>query len=248
MSFSLIDRLTKSKSDQKHHNQPLCTSKYTMAASKLSPQERLMRKRSAARLRQQRCRARKRQAMMERAAKTKTAPRTVDTVPQTPPPPTLKEAPKSPPRVSLPPRKLWLEKSRIGAFNPQSEYWSDDFSSSSTISLRPRTISFDYESPRSRAGSFDSLSTSSTFDSHTTEQDRQSPTHSVDAPSSVIFVPHLPNKEETAVDAMLALKTSSQKLCRPKPTVARPRPPVVYANCWNPMVYHSRPRLYLPHL
>ncbi len=36
-----------------------------MAASKLSPQERLNRKRNAARLRQQRCRARKRQALVE---------------------------------------------------------------------------------------------------------------------------------------------------------------------------------------
>lgn len=205
-----------------------------MAASKLSPQERLMRKRNAARLRQQRCRARKRHAMMERAN------RALAAVPKTPPP-TMRESPKSPPKVNLPPRKLW--KSRIGTFNPQSDYLNDE-----SITIRPRVISFDNsDSVRSRASSFDSLSCSSTVD---TTEDRQvnnaSPASSVDYPSPVNFVRELPNKEEDAINAMLSLKSSSPKLCRPVPKVIRA--PVVYANCWNPMVYQSRPRLYLPNL
>lgn len=195
-----------------------------MAASKISPQERLVRKRTAARLRQQRCRARKRQAMMERAAKSSS---------------TAKEyTPNSPskPKPSLPPRKLW--KSRIGSFNPQSDYWSDD------------------SAVRSRASSFDSISSTSTFDSHsTTTEDlrynysssRSPSPSSVDSrmvPSPVRFDRRL--EEETAIDAMLSLK-SSRRLRRPVPVPALPRAPIVYANCWNPMVFQSRPRLYVPY-
>lgn len=202
-----------------------------MATSKLSPQERLMRKRNAARLRQQRCRARKRQALMERA----TLQRTVTATP----PPT--EAPKSPP--SLPPRKLW--KSRLGSLNPHADYWSDD--SDKQQHIHARTVSFDSENARSRASSFDSLSSSSTFES--TNSPRAASPSSANTATSyspVHFVHKLPNKEETAIDAMLSLQKSCKKLHRPVPTIIRA--PVIFTNCWNPMVVQSRPRLMPSHM
>lgn len=195
-----------------------------MAASKLSPQERLNRKRNAARLRQQRCRARKRQALVARRA---TTVRPTSPAPKTPPP---MEAPTSPPKSSLPPRKLWKNRA-MGPLIPKLEFTSSSDDSFQLPQLRPRTVSFDVDSiSRSQASSFDSFSSSDESDC-----DRHSP-----IPSSI----KLPNKEEAAVAAMLSLKTVSktQEIFRPVPKIIRA--PVVYPNRWNPMVFQSRrPRI-----
>ena len=199
-----------------------------MATSKLSLQERLTRKRNAARLRQQRCRARKRQALVERAALRRT-------VTSTPPP--TEAAPKSPPR--LPPRKLW--KSRIGSLNPHADYWSDDCGKH----IHARTVSFDSDNDRSRAGSFDSIYPSNTFESpkssNATRMTSPSSVNTAASCSPVHFVHKLPNKEETAIDAMLSLQKSCTKLYRPIPTIIRA--PAIHGNCWNPMLFQARPRL-----
>ena len=100
----LIQRLTPSQDTIKYPNFEQSEDKLlsTMAVktpstttSKLSPSERLARKRAAARLRQQRCRARKRQAMLQRRQENKvrqgqisphSSPRSVMESPQTSPP------------------------------------------------------------------------------------------------------------------------------------------------------------------
>lgn len=205
-----------------------------MAASKLSPQERLNRKRNAARLRQQRCRARKRQSVVaRRAAAVRPTP-----APKTPPP---MEAPTSPPKSSLPPRKLWKNRD-MGPFVPKLDFTIS--SDADSIHLRPRTVSFDSESiSRSQACSFESLSSSDESDC-----DRHSP-----VPAPIKFNRKLPNGEEAAVAAMLSLKTvpERQAIFRPVPTIIRA--PVVYPNRWNPMVFQARrprimPMMYTNHM
>lgn len=176
-----------------------------MAASKLSPQERLLRKRNAARLRQQRCRERKRMTSMEKASGNKMV---------------SNESSQPSLKASLPPRKLW--KARLAESKPHTEYWSDNSSLRSDIG---RSISFDTVS-----------TTCTSFDSHC--EDRQyyycssrnsspSMNHPGTTPSYVIFEQRfspIPNKEEAAIDAMMALKS--------EPRHYPPTPPMSFAH-WN---------------
>ena len=117
------------------------TSDSTMAASapvptspsKLSPNERLIRKRAAARLRQQRCRARKRQAMIENR-------RQLDMV-QSPPQSNQDSGthgattrPRDQPPSSLPSHVPCITPPRyIPARSGEGDYWSDSSSSSGPI-------------------------------------------------------------------------------------------------------------------
>ena len=159
-----------------------------MAASKLSPQDRLIRKRNAARLRQQRCRERKPMTSLKKASSTLM---------------TSKKPLNPSVKASLPPRKLW--KARLAEFKPHTEYSSDSSSVRSGIG---------------RASSFDTVSsTCASFDSYCEDQQyyycssrNSSPVmdHPGIAFSYVNFeqrFPLMPNKEEAAIDAMMALKS-----------------------------------------
>lgn len=174
--FSEMKFNKEQNSSQNRHQQTV----QTMTAPKLSPTERLFRKRTAARLRQQRCRERKR---MDNSTKHKIF---------------SKEPSKPSLKSSLPPRKLW--KARIlASFQPRNECWSDSSSLRSDVG---------------RSSSFDTVSTTASCDSQHYEYSsspNSSPSMGSKMPPLPIHFdyrfPTLPNKEETAIDAMLALKS-----------------------------------------
>jgi hypothetical protein len=187
-----------------------------MAESKLSPKERLVRKRRAARLRQQRCRERKRMTLTENGTKNNVS---------------SKEPYKPSLKSSLPPRKLWKAR-LLASFQSRTEYWSDSSSLRSDVG---------------RSNSFDTVSTTASFDSqHTGYSSSRNSSPSMDSrmyPSPNHFEHRFqppPNKEEAAIDAMLALK--SQAPHRP------PTPPSQFAywDHYGRMAHHAfhfHPRL-----